>query len=126
MPLAVSRAPYRRNVLTELGFMPLASLAAMPPLNLGIVSGGVPRWFKMRIAMAAMQRQPANDNAGITASARIDEAVLRFARLIGRQMAREQFQRASPANDNESHHARMTVASSARAPCTEVLRAVAT
>jgi len=105
--------------------MPLTSLAAMPPLNLGIVSGGVPRWFKTRIAMAAMQRQPANDNAGITASARIDEAVLRFARLIGRQMTREQFQRASPAN-NESHRARMTVASSARAPCTEVLRAVAT
>ena len=43
----------------------------------------------------------ANDNGDATASARIDQAVLRIARLIGRQMARKQFQRASPANDNE-------------------------
>jgi hypothetical protein len=44
----------------------------------------------------------ANDNGGAMASARIDRAVLRIARLIGRQMAREQFEHFSPANDNEN------------------------
>jgi hypothetical protein len=43
----------------------------------------------------------ANDNGGVTASARIDQAVLRIARLIGRQMAREQFKCSSSANDNK-------------------------
>jgi hypothetical protein len=42
----------------------------------------------------------ANDNGGVTASARIDQAVIRIAQLIGRQMAREQFKCSSPANDN--------------------------
>jgi len=49
----------------------------------------------------------ANDNADGEKAARIDEAVLRIARLIGRQMAREQFERACPANDNrppDGHH----------------------
>ena len=44
----------------------------------------------------------ANDNCDGGKAARVDEAVLRIARLIGRQMAREQFEHASPANDNES------------------------
>ncbi len=42
----------------------------------------------------------ANDNGDGEKAVRIEEAVLRIARLIGRQMAREQFQHASPANDN--------------------------
>ena len=49
----------------------------------------------------------ANDNGDGEKAVRIDEAVLRIARLIGRQMAREQFKRASPANDNrppDGHH----------------------
>jgi hypothetical protein len=40
----------------------------------------------------------ANDNE--TAEARIDAAVLTIARLIGRQIAREEFERLSAANDN--------------------------
>ena len=44
----------------------------------------------------------ANDNGDGEKAALIDDAVLRIARLIGRQMAREQFEHASPANDNES------------------------
>jgi hypothetical protein len=44
--------------------------------------------------------QPANDNGHGGASPRIDVAVLRIARLIGRQMAREEFERLSAANDN--------------------------
>ena len=40
----------------------------------------------------------ANDNGG--AQARIDAAVMRLARLIGRQMAREEFGRFDAANDN--------------------------
>ena len=40
----------------------------------------------------------ANDNG--TAATRIDAAVLTLARLIGRQMAREAFERLSAANDN--------------------------
>ncbi len=42
----------------------------------------------------------ANDNGGGGARPRIDAAVLRIARLIGRQMAREEFERLSAANDN--------------------------
>ena len=42
----------------------------------------------------------ANDNGDGEKAALIDDAVLRIARLIGRQMAREQFEHASPANDN--------------------------
>jgi hypothetical protein len=44
----------------------------------------------------------ANDNGDGGKATRIDETILRIARLIGRQMAREQFEHASPANDNES------------------------
>lgn len=40
----------------------------------------------------------ANDNG--TAEARIDAAVLTIARLIGRQIAREEFERLSADNDN--------------------------
>ena len=40
----------------------------------------------------------ANDNGG--PEARVEDAVLRLARLIGRQIAREQFARAEAANDN--------------------------
>jgi hypothetical protein len=40
----------------------------------------------------------ANDNAA--AGARIDKAVLTLARLLGRQMAREAFERLTAANDN--------------------------
>ncbi len=49
----------------------------------------------------------ANDNGDGEKAVRIDEAVLRIARLIGRQMAQEQFKHASPANDNRPpdwHH----------------------
>ena len=42
----------------------------------------------------------ANDNGNGDARPRIDAAVLRIARLIGRQMAREEFERLSAANDN--------------------------
>mgnify|MGYP001159366361 CR=1 FL=1 len=51
---------------------------------------------------AADDGQPseANDNGNGEARPRIDAAVLRIARLIGRQMAREEFQRLNAANDN--------------------------
>ena len=48
----------------------------------------------------------ANDNpgsgagAGSGAEARIDTAVMTLARLLGRQIAREEFERSRPANDN--------------------------
>jgi hypothetical protein len=42
----------------------------------------------------------ANDNGKEEARPRIDAAVLRIARLIGRQMAREEFERLNAANDN--------------------------
>jgi hypothetical protein len=44
----------------------------------------------------------ANDNAPNTIQA--DAAVLRIARLIGRQLAREEFRRRQPANDNRQEH----------------------
>ncbi len=43
----------------------------------------------------------ANDETA-EARARVGAVVLRIARLIGRQMAREAFEAASPANDNEA------------------------
>jgi hypothetical protein len=51
---------------------------------------------------AADDAQPpaANDNGNGEARPRIDAALLRIARLIGRQMAREEFERLSAANDN--------------------------
>ena len=51
---------------------------------------------------AADDAQPpaANDNGNGEARPRIDAAVLRIARLIGRQMAREEFERLNAANDN--------------------------
>ena len=42
----------------------------------------------------------ANDNGNSEARPRIEAAVLRIARLIGRQMAREEFERLSAANDD--------------------------
>lgn len=42
----------------------------------------------------------ANDNGNAEGRARVDAAVLRIARLIGRQMARERFERMIAANDN--------------------------
>jgi hypothetical protein len=42
----------------------------------------------------------ANDNGDGNTWTRIDAAVLRIARLIGRQMAREEIERLSAANDN--------------------------
>ena len=42
----------------------------------------------------------AKDNGNGGASPRIDAAALRIARLIGRQMAREEFERLRAANDN--------------------------
>jgi len=42
----------------------------------------------------------ANDNSNGEPGSRIDAAVLRIARLIGRQMAREAFERLNAANDN--------------------------
>jgi len=46
------------------------------------------------------QPPAANDNGNGEARPRIDAAVLRIARLIGRQMAREEFERLRAANDN--------------------------
>ena len=42
----------------------------------------------------------ANDNGNGEGRPRIDAAILRIARLIGRQMAREEFERLNTANDN--------------------------
>ena len=42
-----------------------------------------------------------NDNGNSAASGRIDAAALTIARLIGRQMAREAFERLKAANDND-------------------------
>lgn len=47
------------------------------------------------------QPPAANDNGNAEVLPRIDAAVLRIARLIGRQMAREEFERLSAANDNQ-------------------------
>jgi len=51
---------------------------------------------------AADDGQPsaANDNGNAEGRPRIDAAVVRIARLIGRQMAREEFERLNAANDN--------------------------
>ena len=43
----------------------------------------------------------ANDNGNGDTWVRIDDAVLTIARLIGRQMAREAFERLEAANDND-------------------------
>jgi len=44
----------------------------------------------------------ANDNGDGGVSPRIDEALLRIARLIGRHMAREKLEQLRAANDNRS------------------------
>ena len=79
--------------------MPLILTLATPLLNLG---------DSLRQGAAMIQDEDsadgvmpaANDNGDGMRAARIDEAVLRIARLIGRQMAREQFEHPCPANDN--------------------------
>ena len=43
---------------------------------------------------------PGQAGAGSGAEARIDTAVMTLARLLGRQIAREEFERSRPANDN--------------------------
>lgn len=79
--------------------MPLILNLAMPLLNLGdsLRRGAV---MKQDQDSADGVIPAANDNGDGKKTARIDEAVLRIARLIGRQMAREQFEHSSPANDN--------------------------
>jgi hypothetical protein len=47
-----------------------------------------------------VQPPAANDNGKGETRPRIDAAILRIARLIGRQMAREEFERLNAANDN--------------------------
>ncbi len=51
---------------------------------------------------APLHGPAANDNPGSKAGpeARIDDAVMRLARLLGRQIAREQFAGPEAANDN--------------------------
>ena len=55
---------------------------------------------------APVPRAAANDNTGSRAGAsggpeaRIDDAVMRLARLLGRQIARDQFRQSQAANDN--------------------------
>ena len=55
---------------------------------------------------APVPRVAANDNTGSKAGAgsgpeaRIDAAVMRLARLLGRQIARERFRQSQAANDN--------------------------
>jgi hypothetical protein len=54
-----------------------------------------------RAADDASPSPAANDNGNGDARVRIDAAVLTIARLIGRQMAREAFERLEAANDND-------------------------
>jgi hypothetical protein len=49
----------------------------------------------------ARERPAANDNGNARKRANIDAAVLRIARLIGRQMAREEFERHYAVNDKK-------------------------
>ena len=49
-------------------------------------------------ARGDFRRAAANDNPG--PEARIEDAVMRLARLLGRQIAREHFQQPEAANDN--------------------------
>ena len=79
--------------------MPLILNLAMPPLNLGD-SLGYGAVMNQDQNSADGVIPAANDNGDGKKTARIDEAVLRIARLIGRQMAREQFEHPCPANDN--------------------------
>ena len=50
--------------------------------------------------VSAKVQPPANDNGNAESWTRIDAAMLAIARLIGRQMAREEYERQSAANDN--------------------------
>ena len=79
--------------------MPLIPNFTMPPLNLGD-SLGYGAVMNQDQNNADGVLPAANDNGDGVKAARIDDAVLRIARLIGRQMAREQFEHSSPANDN--------------------------
>jgi hypothetical protein len=86
--------------------MPLMLILAMPLLNLGDS-------FRRGAAMTRDEdcadgvMPAANDNGDRERTVRINAAALRIARLIGRQIAREQFEHTSPANDNsppQRHH----------------------
>jgi hypothetical protein len=79
--------------------MPLILNFTMPPLNLGD-SLGYGAVMNQDQNNADGVIPAANDNGDGVKTARIDDAVLRIARLIGRQMAREQFEHSSPSNDN--------------------------
>jgi len=79
--------------------MPLTLNFAMPLLNLGDSLGRGAMMIQDEDCADGVM-PAANDNGVGEKAIRIDEAVLRIARLIGRQMAREQFERTSPANDN--------------------------
>jgi hypothetical protein len=82
--------------------MPLFLNFAMPLLNLGDSLGrGAVMIQDEDCADGVMPA--ANDNGDGEKAIRLDEAALRIARLIGRQMAREQFEHFSPANDNRPH-----------------------
>jgi hypothetical protein len=79
--------------------MPLTPNLAMPLLNLGDSLGRGAAMIQDEDCAGGVM-PAANDNGDGEKAALIDDAVLRIARLIGRQMAREQFEHASPANDN--------------------------
>jgi hypothetical protein len=82
--------------------MPLILNFAMPLLNIGDSLGrGAVMIQDEDCADGVMPA--ANDNGDGKKAIRLDEAALRIARLIGRQMAREQFEHFSPANDNRPH-----------------------
>ena len=87
--------------------MPLILNLAMPLLNLGDSLGRRAVMNRDEDYAADGVRPAANDNSAGEKAVRIDQAVLRIARLIGRQMAREQFEHARAVNDNSPpvrHH----------------------
>ena len=79
--------------------MPLILTLATPLLNLGDSLGWGAAMIQDQDCTDGVM-PAANDNGDGVRQARIDEAILRIARLIGRQMAREQFEHPCPANDN--------------------------
>lgn len=79
--------------------MPLILNLGMPLLNLGDSLGRGAAMIQDQDCADGLM-PAANDNGDGVRAARIDEAVLRIARLIGRQIAREQFEHPCPANDN--------------------------
>jgi hypothetical protein len=53
----------------------------------------------------AREQPAANDNGSTRTTTHMEAAVLIIARLIGRQMAREEFERQRAANDNQPRKA---------------------